>query len=48
MIAVFDGPRLHPRRIAAGIGLGLGEADPLLTTDHRQEKTLFLFFVAVK
>ena len=48
MIAIFDGPRLHPRRIAAGIGLGLGEANPLLAADHRQEKSLFLFFVAVK
>ena len=48
MIAIFDGPRFHPCRIAAGIGFGLGEANPLLTADHRQEKPLFLFFVAVK
>src|SRR5206468_6703970 len=48
MIAIFDGARLHPRRIAAGIGFGLGEANPLLPTDHGQEKPHFLFFVAVK
>ena len=48
MIAILDGPRLHSRRIAAGIRFGLGEANPLLAADHRQEKPLFLFFVAVK
>jgi hypothetical protein len=48
MIAILHGPRLHPRWIASGIGFGLGEANPLLAADHRQEKPLFLFFVAVK
>src|SRR5262249_53647864 len=48
MIAILDRPRLHPGRITAGIWFGLGEANPFLAADHRQEKTLLLLIVEMK
>ena len=48
MIAVFHRAGFHAGGIAAGIGLGLGEANFDLAVDHRQQKTLLLFVVAIE
>jgi hypothetical protein len=48
VIAIANRSCLHSRRIAAGVRLGLRETDSFFAADHRHEKTLFLFFVAVK
>ena len=44
----LHGARAHVRRIAAGVGFGLGEAESQLAAQHRLEKSFFLFVVAMK
>ena len=48
VIAVFTARVFMPGWIAAGIGLGLREANPHLAFDHRQQKAFLLFLVAVE
>src|SRR5918999_1705295 len=48
VVTVFYGAGFHPSRIAAGIGFGLREANPLFAAYHRIKKTFLLFFVTMK
>ena len=48
LVAVQHRPGLHARGVAAGIGLGLGEAGGLLAAEHRVEIALLLLVVALE